>query len=322
MSSPNKVLDIPDRLKPFRDDVFEGLSKPQKELACKYFYDQRGSELFNFICELDEYYPTRTEDALLSRFGMDIISEARPARIIELGCGTCRKTRHLLDACENQTQVCEFSPFDVCIEIVSQVTIELQEDYRWLDVIPLVGDYHAGLGNLPDADGVTLIVFLGSTIGNFTPGEAHDFIEEIRCCMRPGDYFLLGADRVKDEKILNAAYNDAQGLTASFNLNVLEVINREINADFKMEKFSHQARFNRDLNRIEMYLISEMEQEVYFRELDSSISLNEGEGILTEISRKFTYQELESMLVRSGFDISRHFEPDNKYFSLILSRLT
>ena len=164
----------------------------------------------------------------------------------------------------------------------------------------MVGDYHAGLGNIPLAEGVSMFVFLGSTIGNFTPAEAREFINEVRDCMHPGDYFLLGADRVKDERILNAAYNDAEGLTARFNLNVLQVLNREINANFNTGNFSHLARFNSDLNRIEMYLLSEIDQVVRLGELESSITLSKGEKILTEISRKFTYSELESMCPGSG----------------------
>ena len=303
------------------DDVRNGLLRPPRSLPPKYFYDERGSWLFDRICETDEYYPTRTEDALLSRYSKEIIRQTRPAQIIELGSGTSRKTRRLLDACETHTHTCSYAPFDVCREMVHQVAVNLQHNYPWLEVVPMVGDYHAGLGNIPIAEGVSMFVFLGSTIGNFTPAEAREFINEIRDCMHPGDYFLLGADRVKDERILNAAYNDAEGLTASFNLNVLQVLNRAINANFNPDNFSHMAWFNSNLNRIEMYLLSEIDQVVHFGELNSSITLSKGEKILTEISRKFTYSELESMFQQSGLEITRHFEPENKFFSLVLSRL-
>jgi L-histidine N-alpha-methyltransferase len=308
---------IPDVL----DDVRNGLLRPPRSLPPKYFYDERGSRLFDRICETDEYYPTRTEDALLARYGAQIIQQTRPAQIVELGSGTSRKTRRLLDACETHTHTCSYAPFDVCGEMVHQVAVDLQNNYPWLEVVPLVGDYHAGLGNIPIAEGVNMFMFLGSTIGNFTPAETRDFINEVRDCMRPGDYFLLGADRVKDERILNAAYNDAEGLTARFNLNVLQVLNREIDANFNTENFSHLALFNRDLNRIEMYLVSEIDQIIRFRKPGFSISLQEGEKILTEISRKFTRRELEAMILQSGLEISQHFEPENKYFSLVLSRL-
>lgn len=303
------------------DDVRNGLMRPPRTLPPKYFYDEYGSWLFDRICETDEYYPTRTEDALLSRHSAEIIKQALPVQIVELGSGTSRKTRRLLDACETHSHPCSYAPFDVCEEMVDQVAAELRDKYHWLEVMPLVGDYHAGLGNLPVEDGISMFVFLGSTIGNFTPDDARDFIGEIRSCMHPGDYFLLGADRVKDERILNAAYNDADGLTARFNLNVLKVLNREIDANFDTGNFSHQALYNHYLNRIEMYLVSKIDQIIRIRELGSSISLGEGEKILTEISRKFTYRELEAMICGSGLEIVRHFEPENKYFSLILSRL-
>ena len=205
--------------------------------------------------------------------------------------------------------------------MVHQVSVELSHKYHWLEMEPLVGDYHAGLGNLPVSSGITLFVFLGSTIGNFTPDEARDFFDEIRTCMHPGDYLLLGADRVKDERVLDAAYNDVDGLTKCFNLNVLNVLNREVDANFNAGNFSHLAFFNLDLNQIEMYLVSEIDQIISFRKLGSSISLSKGERILTEISRKFTHQELESMITGSGMDIIRHYEPENKYFSLVLSQL-
>lgn len=303
------------------DDVRNGLMHPPRSLPPKYFYDEYGSWLFDRICETDEYYPTRTEDALLSRHSAEIISRTLPVQIVELGSGASRKTRRLLDACETHSHSCSYAPFDVCEEMVDQVAVELMDNYSWLEVLPLVGDYHAGLGNLPVVDGISMFVFLGSTIGNFTPGEARDFINEIRSCMHPGDYFLLGADRVKDERILSAAYNDANGLTAKFNLNVLNVLNREIDANFDTGNFSHQALYNRKLNQMEMYLVSKIDQIIHFRELGSSISLGEGEKILTEISRKFTYRELEAMICAGGLEIVRHFEPENKYFSLILSRL-
>lgn len=308
---------IPDIL----DDVRNGLLHPPRSLPPKYFYDEYGSTLFDRICETDEYYPTRTEDALLCQYAAEIIRQTLPEQIVELGSGSCRKTRRLLDACETLAHTCSFAPFDVCTEMVHRAGVELSEQYRWLRVEPMVGDYHAGLGNLPLSSGTTLFVFLGSTIGNFTPDEALDFIGEVRSCMQPGDYFLLGVDRVKDEEVLNAAYNDTQGLTARFNLNVLNVLNRELDANFDTGNFSHLAGFNRDLNRIEMYLLSEIDQIIRLRRLGTSISLSRGEKILTEISRKFTSTELEGMIRRSGMEICRHFEAENKYFSLVLSRL-
>ena len=309
--------DVPE----IEEDARNGLLTTPRSLPPKYFYDERGAELFEQICSTTEYYPTRTEDALLSAFSGDIIGKILPDQIIELGSGSSRKTRHLFDACEQHAHTCQYAPFDVCEPALNQATDELKSEYGWLDVMPLVGDYHAGLGNLPTTKGSRLFVFLGSTIGNFTPAEAADFIDELRSIMQAGDYFLIGADRIKNVDILHAAYNDADGITAEFNLNVLRVLNNELGANFDLDNFSHEAFFDEEKSRIEMYLTSEKKQQVSICELDETIELNQGEKILTEISRKFDFEELESLLTSSGLNIIKHYEPENQYFSLVLARL-
>lgn len=324
-----QILEAPDCLRvpatrkipDISQDIREGLLEPPRTLPPKYFYDDHGSLLFDKICETEEYYPTRTEDALLSRYGADIIAATTPHQILELGSGSSRKTRRLLDACEEHPHTCEYAPFDVCEEIVHVAANELMSDYRWLDVVPMVGDYHAGLGELPAIDGIRMVVFLGSTIGNFTETKAQQFIDDIRACMQPGDYFLIGADRTKDNRILHAAYNDAQGLTAEFNLNVLRVLNRQAGAKFDLNNFAHHAVYNEKLNQIEMYLISRIDQDIHLGDIDETISLKSGEKIMTEISRKFEPAQVEAMLEMNGFEIIRHYEPDNQYFSLVLARL-
>jgi L-histidine N-alpha-methyltransferase len=203
---------VPDLAK----DVLDGLLQLPRTLPPKYFYDVRGSQLFEQICTTPEYYPTRTEDKLLANYGKDIIEKTKPEQILELGSGNSQKTRRLFDACTSIDHACEYAPFDVCEPMLEETAEKLQSDYDWLTVKPLLGDYHAGLGNLPDIDGIRLFIFLGSTIGNFTPEETNIFFSEIRQCMKPGDYFLLGADRVKKKFVLDAAYNDAQGITAEF----------------------------------------------------------------------------------------------------------
>lgn len=303
------------------EDARKGLLAAPRALPPKYFYDERGSSLFEQICCTDEYYPTRVEDALLSVFSNEIISKTRPQQILELGSGSSRKTRRLFDACEMQQHTCQYAPFDVCKPALNQAAAELAAEYDWLDVMPLLGDYHAGLGNLPSLDGGRMLVFLGSTIGNFSDKEAIDFVREVRSVMQSGDYFLIGADRMKDHKVLHAAYNDAEGVTAEFNLNVLRVLNEELGASFDINNFSHEARFNQQHKRIEMYLVSKKQQDVRFSQLDENIILAEGEKILTEISRKFEFEEIESLLVSSGFTIIQHFEPENQYFSLVLAQL-
>ena len=323
LKSPESCI----RIEPYKqlpdtfEDVLTGLLEPPRQVSPKYFYDDHGSLLFDRICKTDEYYLTRTEEALLTTHSTDIITQTMPDQILELGSGVSHKIRLLLDACEKFSHSCEYAPFDVCEEIVVLATRKLSVDYHWLDINPMVGDYHAGLGNLPKTDGVRLVAFLGSTIGNFTTEERDEFIQEIKLCLQPGDYFLIGADRVKDAAILNAAYNDADGITAEFNLNLLRVLNREINTDFNLENFTHHAFYNEDRGQIEMYLISACDQEVRLGDNGPLIKIAAGERILTEISRKYKEEELESMLVDRGFRIVRHYQPANHYFSLLLSRV-
>jgi len=308
------------RVPDLAEDAREGLLARPRSLPPKYFYDDRGSELFERICATDEYYPTRTEDALLARHGGDIITRTLPDQIIELGSGSSRKTRRLFDACEAAGHVCNYSPFDVCEAALEQAAVELGGQYRWLTITPLLGDYHAGLGNLPESAGTSLYVFLGSTIGNFEPDRAESFMREIVACMAPGDRLLLGADRIKDRAVLQAAYNDARGITAEFNLNVLRVLNRELGANFEIGNFVHDAVFNEEHARIEMYLESRCDQDIYLGTLRRTIRLRRGERILTELSHKFSPLRLQQLLNDCGLDIERHYEPDNRYFSLVLAR--
>jgi L-histidine N-alpha-methyltransferase len=300
-------------------DVASGLFGEPRTLPPKYFYDERGSLLFDRICDAPEYYPTRTEAALLQEISSDVIAAEQPQCIVELGSGTSRKTRHLLDACSHQRCYPHYAPVDVCDEILVTSGESLRADYPWLEVQPLVGDYTAGLGNLPHHDGRNLVVFLGGTIGNFPAPEARDFLTELRATMSPGDSLLLGADRVKQPDILHAAYNDDAGITAEFNLNLLRVMNRELDADFDPAGFEHYAHFNPLESRIEMHLISMRAQAVNFGAINQRIEFQEGDHILTEISRKFTRVELEAMLQEAGFEIRRHYESSGLKFSLVLA---
>jgi L-histidine N-alpha-methyltransferase len=300
-------------------DASEGLIDAPRSMPPKYFYDERGSQLFDAICETREYYPTRTEEALLRSCAYDIIEQLRPVHIIEFGSGTSRKTRHLFDACCQVGRAAAYWPFDVCEEILHHSGQQLVQEYDWLQVNALVGDYLGGLAGLPPREGRCLYLFLGGTIGNFTEDEAAAFLAEVREIMRPGDGLLLGADRVKDADILHAAYNDDSGVTAEFNLNLLQVLNRELDADFCDRNFEHRAVFNAEASQIEMYLVSSRCQSVHIRALDCTLELEAGEQILTEISRKFTPAHLESLLDGAGLAIQRHFEPDNGWFSLVLA---
>jgi L-histidine N-alpha-methyltransferase len=306
---------IPDMV----DDVRQSLLKTPRSLSPKYFYDERGSELFDQICSTPEYYPTRTENRLLSKYAIDIIRKTRPDQILELGSGYSTKTRRLFDACEAMSQTCIYAPLDVCEEVLIESAQKLSEEYEWLGLNPLLGDYHGGLGNLPASNGSHLFVFLGSTIGNFERAEAINFIKEVYKAMRYGDHLLIGVDRVKQDNILHAAYNDAQGITAEFNLNVLHVLNRELKANFNTEEFTHSAIFNKNKERIEMRLISNTDQNVQINDLRESIQFDCGEDILTEISQKYTYTGIEKLLTEADFSITDHYQDEDAYFSLVLA---
>ncbi len=314
-TSIKPARDIPDIV----EDVRVGLLSAPRSLPPKYFYDERGSRLFEQICDTPEYYPTRIEEKLLSNYSIEIITQVKPDEIMELGSGNAQKTRCLFDACEQTEHICTYAPLDVCEPMLENISEQLQSDYDWLDVNPLLGDYHAGLQHLPEIRGTRLYVFLGGTIGNFYPEQARDFIKEIKAVMQPGDYLLLGADRVKENHLLDAAYNDVQGITAEFNLNLLHVLNRELKADFNPEYFEHRAEFNSEHNRIEMHLLCTQDHIVRLQKLDEEIIFQQGDSILTEVSHKFTADGLEELLEESGLNICKHYEPDNQYFSLILA---
>ncbi len=300
-------------------DAQQGLTRRPRSMPPKYFYDERGSRLFDAICATPEYYPTRTEEALLSAHAADIIAEVRPEHIVEFGSGTARKTRHLLDACARRGEPAAYWPFDVCEAVLLETGQQLVEEYQRLRVNVLIGDYLGGLQGLPSFHGGCLFLFLGGTIGNFTEAQAQGFLRELRAVMRPGDCLVLGADRVKSADVLHAAYNDSEGITAEFNLNLLRVLNRELEAEFRLEGFEHRALFNRDASQIEMYLVSSLDQWVRIGALDKTLRFAAGEEILTEISRKFTPSRLESMLSLAGLNVARHLEPENGYFSLLLA---
>ena len=301
------------------EDAREGLLQPPRSLPPKYFYDDIGSELFEQITETSEYYPTRTEDALLATYAETIIKTTVPDQILELGSGSSRKTRRLFDACQSLNLPCSYAPMDVCEAMLLQAADELHASYPWLPVTPLVGDYHAGLTNLPGFDGKRLFVFLGSTIGNFEPQDARDFLAEVADCMNTGDSLLLGADRVKNSAVLEAAYNDSDRITAAFNLNVLNVLNRELDAHFDPAQFEHNAVFNEEKQRIEMQLISKTAQRIAIDALDTELVLEKNEAIRTEVSHKFTPSSLKQLLQDSGLTLRSHYQPDNGYFSLLLA---
>ena len=303
------------------DDVRAGLLAAPRRLPPKYFYDDHGSALFEAICTTPEYYPSRAEAGLLCRHAQQIITSCAPDHVLELGSGSSRKTRHLFDACERLDRACVYWPFDVSAQMMLDAGAALVADYPWLSVHALVGDYTGGLDDvrLP-ATGRRLIVFLGGTLGNFEADDAHTMLAEIASLMRADDTLLLGLDRVKDTARLEAAYDDAQGITGQFNRNVLTVLNREIDADFPVAEYRHQAVYDEARARIEMQLVSNSAHTVTLGALDTTIDIAAGEQIGTEFSHKFTPASMKTLLAGAGLVIDEHFEADDGDYSLLLAR--
>ena len=315
MDTTVQVIDSPDRLKSFRDDVFEGLSRKQKELPCKYFYDDRGSELFNTICGLDEYYPTRTETALLQAHGREMADLIGPGVcLIEFGCGSLLKTRLLLDALRSPAA---FVPIDISADHLLQSAAALAADYPNLEVLPVVADFTRPV-KLPDkarkASENRIGFFPGSTIGNFDHAGAADFLATVADMVGGGGALLIGVDLKKDEDILVRAYDDAQGVTAAFNRNVLERINRELGGCFDIETFRHRALYNGAEGRIEMHLVSEKDQTVTVHDRD--FTFTKGETIHTENSCKYHVEEFSSLAAGAGFRSARTWVDGDGLFSL------
>lgn len=302
-----------------KQDVLDGLFSRPRNLSPKYFYDEQGSRLFNQICETREYYLTRAEERLLRDNAGEIVELAAPDHIIEFGSGTSRKTRALFDACERLGVRCTYWAMDICGEIIEECARELRREYPWLEINALIGDYNAGLANLELPAGRRLALFLGSTIGNLDRDEAVGMLCEIRALIGDNGTLLFGADRVKRKELLDAAYNDSEGVTASFNLNLLNVLNRELDADFSLDNFSHYAFFNEHERQVEMHLVSCKRQKVFFGSLDDAIELERGETIRTEISRKFTRDCLEELVDLSRCATLRHFVAEREHFSLVLA---
>ncbi|HJO36651.1 MAG TPA: L-histidine N(alpha)-methyltransferase [Gammaproteobacteria bacterium] len=321
-SSPSRrCMDLrPERPVPgIVEDAAAGLLEAPRSLPPKYFYDAVGSALFDRICDTPEYYPTRTEAALLAAHAGDIMRRCQPRALVELGSGTSRKTRHLLRAAPAPARL-TYWPLDVCEPVLEAQAIALEQEFPGLAVQPLVGDYHGGLAHLPPMPGPRLFVFLGGTLGNFRHHEALALLQELAVLMAPADALLLGVDRVKSTARLNAAYNDAAGVTAAFNLNLLQVLNRELAADFDPAAFSHHAAYDERAAQIEMALISRRAQQVELGALQRCITLAEGEPIRTEISRKFTPESLRALLAEAGLGLEALYQPEDGSFSLVSAR--
>lgn len=303
------------------DDVLDGLTRPFKELPPKHFYDATGAELFDRICELPEYYPTRTERAILEERAEEIAERTGAAEVVELGSGTAAKTRVLLDALTDAGTLRRFVPIDVTEDMVRDCATALVEDYPGLHVHGIVGDFERHLARVPPAGGPRLVLFLGGTIGNFTPGSRRRFLRSIAKTMGPDDHLLLGCDLVKDPAVIEAAYDDSEGVTAAFNRNVLEVLNRELGADFDLGAFEHVAFFDREREWIEMRLRSCRRQTVTVADLGLEVHFDAREELRTEISAKFTPERIAGDLAAAGLELQASLQDTDALFALTLSRI-
>ncbi|MEL6580812.1 MAG: L-histidine N(alpha)-methyltransferase [Cyanobacteria bacterium J06621_12] len=305
-------------------DVINGLKQAQKSLPARYFYDQKGSQLFEQICELPEYYPTRTEASILQQYGTEIIARTQAIELIELGSGSSSKTRYLFDAYRPQDASLYYVPVDVSDSILKTSAKDLLADYSQLKIQGKVATYSQALQQLAHSNiGKRMIIFLGSSIGNFNPQECDRLMEEVTSALHPGDYFLLGIDLQKPKEILEAAYNDAQGVTAAFNLNMLQHLNNRFRGNFNLQQFEHQAIYNQTEQQIEMYLISKVEQTVTLANINLTIELGQGEKILTEISRKFDSEKMAIYLssLNYGLNLIENYTDAQQKFSLLLCQL-
>jgi L-histidine N-alpha-methyltransferase len=302
------------------DDVLDGLTRPFKELPPKHFYDARGAELFDRICELPEYYPTRTERAILEQTAEELASLTDAVELVELGSGTAAKTRVLLDALHEAGTLARYIPVDVTESMVRDCAEELTGEYPGLRVHGVIGDFERHLDRVPPPMGPRIVAFLGGTIGNFPPGSRRRVLREIARLLGPEDYLLMGTDLVKDPEVLEAAYDDAQGITADFNRNVLRVLNRELEADFDPDDFDHVALFDPQHEWIEMRLRARREHTTLVRALDLPVHFHAGEELRTEISAKFTPERLEGDLSSAGLELVRWFTDPDELFALTLSR--
>jgi L-histidine Nalpha-methyltransferase len=322
MPAQDRVQAHPDSyLAELRADVRAGLTASPKTLPPKYFYDERGSELFDEITRLPEYYPTRAETAILRERAAEIAAVSRCQSLVELGSGTSVKTGLLLRALLAGGTLQEFMPFDVDPAVLTEATEALTAQYPQLRIVPFVGDFERDLGAIPAAAGQRMIAFLGSTIGNLEPAARASLYRQVAAALQPGDTFLLGTDLVKDPDRLRQAYNDAAGVTAEFNRNVLRVINRELAADFDVEEFEHVAIWDARQEWIEMRLRSAREQRVTIGDLGLSVSFAAGEEMRTEISAKLRRDGIAAELAAAGFRPVRFWTDPDGDFGLTLAEL-
>jgi L-histidine N-alpha-methyltransferase len=299
-------------------EVARGLSSTPKQLPSRYFYDARGCELFDLITELPEYYLTRAETEILTRHADQVVSNGHASALVELGAGSCAKSRILIEAGLRSGDLRHFVPFDISEGAVLAAAHDLVASYPGLRVHGLVGDFAEHVRSIPRL-GRQLVLFLGSTIGNMDEVERARFLAEVRSLLEPEDRFLLGVDLVKDESELEAAYNDGRGLTADFNLNMLSVLNRELGADFDPGAFEHVAIYDRAAHRIEMNLRARRRLIVEVPVANTRVAIAQGECLRTEISTKFTYELTRDVLAAADMDLRSWLTDERSRFGVAIA---
>lgn len=307
-----------DDIENFAEDVKAGLSSECKRLFPKYFYDALGSKLFEAICLTPEYYPARAEDQIFSLYADEIINSVpRRTTLIEMGSGSASKTSRIIEAILKQQSRLLFMPVDISQSAIETSSRVLLQSYTGLEIEAYASEYFDGLAAISkERRGATLALFLGSNIGNFEQQEAVDFLRALRAVLNSQDALILGADLKKDRRVLEAAYDDALGVTAAFNLNILVRINRELRADFDVRAFLHRAIYNAERGRMEMHIESLRRQEVAIRNLGMRVSFEEGERIHTENSQKYDLEQLAILAEKSGFELAKTwFDPDKQFSS-------
>lgn len=302
----------------FADEISSSLSQKNKFISSKYFYDDKGSELFEQICNLPEYYLTKKELEILSCFKDEFLAHLDDNyAVVELGSGSAIKTKHLFEILSPRQERVYYYPIDIS-DVIHQSSQRLQDEFENLHITGIIDQYEHGLEHVKEIDGKKIIAFFGSSIGNFDQENAMKFLKKIHDSINADDLFLLGLDLVKDRTILESAYNDSSGITAEFNLNVLKRINEELHGNFNLESFEHVSFYNSKEKRIEMHLKSKIKQQIAIPDANLSIFLDKDEMIRTEYSHKYTIPQIKQMSKMAGFDLKQIWTDSQDYFALAL----